>query len=239
MRTPTALSCLALASALALACGSGRPPATPAATSAATPAPPSGTVPDNASTTALLPAPAPTLARAVVPEEPQPDIPIQWTVDESIATPRDVPKKSVLAKFHAADGSAIVVYEMADGTVIRRRIRGLGGKGGFIAVEEKAIDELAFRSQALSGVAAQPPPSWRRKPPPPTPAPADRPPLRWSSCRRRRRRLPFAQQRRDTASSSARPPLRRGPGSSSISAAERTAPKGLARPVPAYFGAQP
>jgi hypothetical protein len=139
MKTPTALSCLALASALALACGSGRPPATPASAPAATPAAPTGTVPDNASTTALLPAPAP--ARAAIPEEPQPDIPIQWTVDESISTPRDVPKKSVLAKFHAADGSAIVVYEMADGTVVRRRIRGLGGKGGFIAVEEKVIDE--------------------------------------------------------------------------------------------------
>lgn len=137
---------LVTAAAAALACTTtgDRPPRSSAdAPAAATdpapaPAPAVEAVPDNSSRTAVRPAPR--QEAGPKPPPPEPVVEIRWEIDPAIPDPEELEDSRILAKFRAPDGAVIVVYEKADGTVIRRRIRGMADSD-MMLVEEKVIEE--------------------------------------------------------------------------------------------------
>ena len=155
---PRPLAAAVLAAALPIAfaaagCGGAADPESrpaPAAAGAETPAPagepdgapaaPAEAAPVNASPTAALERPAATAKRpAPKPREPRPMVVeprSEWTIDESLPTPKDIADKKILAKFLRDDGRMVIIYRR--GGKFYRRV--LGKMGSLTLVEESQIE---------------------------------------------------------------------------------------------------
>ncbi|MEM7481752.1 MAG: hypothetical protein AAF481_11305 [Acidobacteriota bacterium] len=96
-------------------------------------APETDDTPANVSAQAVRPDPDD--AEPAAPRTPKILDPSEWTIDESIETPVELRKYTILAKVHGDDDITYIIYEK-DGRKVQRRIRGLGA---MMAVDEQDV----------------------------------------------------------------------------------------------------